>query len=84
MYCTPLHFFYQTDKVALCIYFFIKSCFTIETLCALFNHLNNLSLFSLGKNANFSVMCRHLDGDVFPHISNVVLSDNAVSAVDSH
>lgn len=69
----------------MCIYFFIKSCFTIETLHALFNdHLINLSLFSLGKNANFSVTGRQLDGDVLPQISNTLPSDKAVSAMDSH
>lgn len=68
------------------MYFFIKSCFTIETLHALFRDtLINLSLFfSLGKNADFSVAGRQLDGDVLPQISNILPSDKAVSAIDSH
>jgi len=71
----------------MCIYFSIKSGFTKETLHALFNdHLINLSLFSLGAlgaNANFSVKGRQLDGDIL-QISNILPSDKAVSALDSH
>lgn len=67
------------------VYFFIKTSFTIETLHALFNDdLINLSLFSLGLNASFSVAGRQLDGGVLPQISNIVPSDKAVSAMDCH
>lgn len=51
----------------------MKSHFTRGTLCALFSdHLINLSLFSLGKKAGFSVAGRQLDGDVLPQISSVL------------
>lgn len=67
------------------MYFFIKSGLTVETLHALFSdHLINISLFSLGKNTNFSVTGRQLDGDVLPQICNVLPSEKAVSAADSH